>query len=257
MIGPKELERRAGELGISVQHVELDYVLNHLLVQIAMDPKQLIFRGGTALARAYWPDFRISEDLDFISPDLAPDLERQLLRAVQRATDASSLSLEMEFGRRRDDRIRSFVRWTTPWDSAGELLVDVVTFERPALQATPRPLVLSYSDLTGAAASIATVDVHEILANKWLMLEDRDEPRDLFDLWWGLTQEGIQFEALAKAHEARYRYAPTPASIERARRLERAWTQRLGYQLSGLPSFQEALSAVRRLFESWRISVQG
>jgi predicted nucleotidyltransferase component of viral defense system len=72
MIGPKELERRAAALGISVQHVEFDYVLNHVLAQIARDPRSLVFRGGTALARVYWPDFRISEDLDFLTATSLP-----------------------------------------------------------------------------------------------------------------------------------------------------------------------------------------
>lgn len=256
MIGDRELERRAAALGISVGHVELDYVLNHVLAQLAEDPRQLIFRGGTALARAYWPDFRISEDLDFISADLSPELESQMVRAVERASEASGLSLEAEVGRRRDDRIRSFVRWSTPWGSVGEILVDVVTAERPTLPATQRSLVLPYSDLAGVTDPIATVDVHEILASKWVMLDDRDEPRDLFDLWWGLAREGIPFEVLANAHEAKYRYPPMPASIERARRLERAWTQRLGYQVARLPPFDEVLVAVEQRFESWRDSVQ-
>lgn len=256
MISAGELERRAAALGISLEHVELDYVLNHMLAQIARDPRQLIFRGGTALARTYWPDFRISEDLDFISPDLAPDLEGQLLRAVERASETTGLPLEIEAGRRRDDRMRSFVRWTTPWGSAGELLVDVVTAETTALPATPRALVLPYSDLAGVTDPMPTEDLREILANKWLMLDDRDEPRDLFDLWWGLTRERVPFEALAKAHEARYGYAPMPASIKRARRLERVWTQRLEHQVTNLPPFDEVLTAVRHLFEAWRRSAQ-
>lgn len=120
MIGSKELERRAAALGIPVPHVELDYVLNHVLAQIARDPGALVLRGGTALGRDYWPDFRISEDLDFIAPDLAPDLERQLVRAIQRATETSGSTLELEIGRRKDERIRSFVRCAAAWGSGGD-----------------------------------------------------------------------------------------------------------------------------------------
>lgn len=249
MIGPKELERRAAALGISVQHVEFDYVLNHVLAQIARDPRSLVFRGGTALARVYWPDFRISEDLDFLTADVAPDLGDQLTRATQRVTDRCGMTLELEVGGRKDDRIRSFVRWAPPWGSAGELLIDVVTSETSALQVDARPLAPPYSDLDGP--SIPTMDLHEILANKWLMLDDRDEPRDLFDLWWGFTREAIAFRNVAEAHVARYGYAPPRLPIQKARRLERPWNERLSHQLARLPPFEEARSTVEAIFEAW------
>jgi predicted nucleotidyltransferase component of viral defense system len=67
MIDRNEIRRRARRLGVTVDHIERDYVLNHVLAAISADPAELIFRGGTALARVYWPDFRLSEDLDFIT----------------------------------------------------------------------------------------------------------------------------------------------------------------------------------------------
>jgi predicted nucleotidyltransferase component of viral defense system len=255
MIGPKELERRAAALGIAVQHAELDYVLSHVVAQIARDPRALVFRGGTALARVYWPDFRISEDLDFVTSGSAPDLEGQLTRATQRAAEGCGMPLDIEVGRRRDDRIRSYVRWSTPWGSAGVLLVDVVTSETSALPVGARPLVLPYSDLDGP--SIPTMDLHEILANKWLMLDDRDEPRDLFDLWWGLTRGAIRFERVADAHVAKYRYPPSHVSIQKAGRLERPWNERLSHQLARLPTFEEARSSVDRAFREWHQSEPG
>ncbi len=250
MIEQRELENRASALGISAQHAELDYALNHLLAAIAEDPGDLVFRGGTALARVYWPDFRISEDLDFISPGAAPGLERRIGRSASRAADSTGLALELEFGRPHGDRSRSFVRWSTPWETSGELLIDVMASERVALQVQRRALVLPYSDLSKTAV-IPVMDIAEILGNKWLMLDDRDEPRDLFDLWWALTREAIPFTTIASGHRARYGYAPMPASIERARKLGRAWQQRLAYQVADLPAFDEALAVVEAAFREW------
>lgn len=250
MIGQRELEKRASALGLAVRHVELDYVLNHLLAAIAEDPGGLIFRGGTALARVYWPDFRISEDLDFISPGAAPGLERTLSRSTGLAADSTGLALELEFGRPRGDRSRSLVRWSTPWETSGELLIDVVSSERAALQVQKRALVLPYSDLPKTAV-IPVMDIAEILGNKWLMLDDRDEPRDLFDLWWALAREAIPFATIAAGHRAKYGYAPMPASIEQARKLGRAWQQRLAYQVVDLPTFDEAIAVVETAFREW------
>lgn len=253
MIGRPELQRRSAALGISVAHVELDYVLNHLLVEIARDPGDLVFRGGTALARVYWPDFRISEDLDFIGAGPMPDLENRLARAVGTVAEDSGLDLVLAAGGWREDQLRARVHWTTPWSTGGELLLDVVRFQRAVLPVVTRPLHLPYTDLGAPrAAGIPVQDLNEIMANKWLMLEARREPRDLFDLWWALRQQGVAFSEIAGAHMAVYGYPPMRASVDEAARLETGWEQRLRYQRKDLPPFGDVLSAIRTEFESWR-----
>ena len=51
------------------QHVvEKDYALSYILAGIAMQPElrdSLIFKGGTALKKMFFGDYRFSEDLDF------------------------------------------------------------------------------------------------------------------------------------------------------------------------------------------------
>ena len=257
MIARRELERRAGALGIGTRHVELDYVLQHLLVQIAREPGDLVFRGGTALARIYWPDFRISEDLDFIGAGTLAGLERQLHRAVILAADGTGLDLQLDPGRWNDDRARALVRWTTPWRTAGELVVDVVRHERPALPPRTGTLDLRYRDFVANGHALPVVDLTEILANKWFMLEAREEPRDLFDLWWALTRGTVGFEDVAHAHQKVYRYDPMEMNIDRAGRLKDRWEQRLAHQIRDLVDFDEAIGAVRERFEAWRSSGKG
>jgi predicted nucleotidyltransferase component of viral defense system len=253
MIERRVLERRAGELGIAIRHVELDYVLHHLLAGFARDPGQLVFRGGTALARVHWPDFRISEDLDFIAADGVPDFARQAGRVVAIAADDMGFEAELDVGGWRDDRLRATVRWITGWGTQSELLIDVVRGQRTALPPLTLPLDLRYPDLdTDPVPTIPALQLDEILANKWLMLDDREEPRDLFDLWWALTEERVPFDTIAVAHRVAYGYPPMPASIERAARLEGRWEQRLAHQMHDLPPFTAALDEVRHHFDSWR-----
>jgi uncharacterized protein len=252
LIGQRELERRAESLGISVQHVELDYVLNHVLAAIALDPGPLVFRGGTALGRVYWPDFRISEDLDFICEGNGAGLDRLVRGAVAGAAETTGIGLDVSHDRWRDDRARSLVRWATPWGAGGELVIDVVRHERARIPVEARALALPYSDLKHAERIMPVLDLSEILANKWLMLDDRHEPRDLFDLWWAISQEGVDFAEIATAHRVTYGHAPMPSTLERAARLEPAWVQRLAHQRRHLPPFDDVLGAVRKAFESWR-----
>ena len=60
----------AHRLGVGDRVVEKDYVLSWLLVAIAESDLRgkLALKGGTALKRCYYPDYRFSEDLDFTPP---------------------------------------------------------------------------------------------------------------------------------------------------------------------------------------------
>jgi predicted nucleotidyltransferase component of viral defense system len=246
VIDDAEIRRRASSLGVQPDHVERDYVLNHILAHVSTNPGTLIFRGGTALARVYWPDFRLSEDLDFITPGSGEDIERIERMAARRAQDTTGIELSLDFGAPRSDRSRSIVGWTTDWGSTGSLLIDVVRGEKPALPEEDRELNLPYSDLA-ADRVLPVLPLADILGSKWGMLDERDEPRDLFDVWFALTRALVPFEALALGYRARYRHDPIPASLTRAERLRQAWRERLAHQMKDLPDFDKVLGDVRSI----------
>ena len=68
--------------------IEKDYALSYVLAGIALHPKlahSLIFKGGTALKKIFFGDYRFSEDLDFsvIDAPMGTDLENCLNEAAQ------------------------------------------------------------------------------------------------------------------------------------------------------------------------------
>ena len=67
MISTAEVAKLAHRLGVGDRVIEKDYVLSWLLVAIADSQLRsgLAFKGGTALKRCYYADYRFSEDLDF------------------------------------------------------------------------------------------------------------------------------------------------------------------------------------------------
>lgn len=67
MIRNAEITKLAHQEGVGARVIEKDYVLSWLLAAIAESElrNQLVFKGGTALKRMYYPDYRFSEDLDF------------------------------------------------------------------------------------------------------------------------------------------------------------------------------------------------
>lgn len=246
MIDPAEIRARARGLGLDASHVENDYVLCHLLVAISERFPEFVFRGGTALARIYWPDYRLSEDLDFTSQAPVPNLEARLGDAVRIARDRTTLSLELAFGPARGSWSRSTVHWTDH-----ELLLDVNMDVAVAMDKHEGKVDLPYKDLETTEVSIPVFSLTEILGNKWYMLNDRKEPRDLFDVWSGLVQFDMEFEEIERGHRARYGYAPSPGSIYNAKRLEEPWETRLAHQLADLPPFRQVYRDVKRHFDAW------
>ncbi len=57
----------AGGRRIPEAVLERDYCLSWFLVGLSRNPLRelLLFKGGTALKKCYFPDYRFSEDLDF------------------------------------------------------------------------------------------------------------------------------------------------------------------------------------------------
>ena len=82
------LRKQAKEQNVPLWVVEKDYALSYLLAGIANTPDlgdQIVLKGGTALKKVFFPDYRFSEDLDFSTMELKPQLDFDALmqQAVQ------------------------------------------------------------------------------------------------------------------------------------------------------------------------------
>ncbi|MFQ6092333.1 MAG: nucleotidyl transferase AbiEii/AbiGii toxin family protein [bacterium] len=65
MIDKRELLEKSRDRNLPLAMVEKDYVLGWLLFGFS-DVPALVFKGGTALSKIYFPrTWRLSEDLDF------------------------------------------------------------------------------------------------------------------------------------------------------------------------------------------------
>jgi predicted nucleotidyltransferase component of viral defense system len=68
MIGLREVQKLAYEQQMSEQSIERDYVLTWILTELSRHPSlgiEAILKGGTALKKLFYPEWRYSEDLDF------------------------------------------------------------------------------------------------------------------------------------------------------------------------------------------------
>ena len=70
---------------IPIKTLEKDYILSWVLIGIAKSKlyNVLSFKGGTALKKFYFPDYRFSEDLDFtLLTDISIENLEKLLKGV-------------------------------------------------------------------------------------------------------------------------------------------------------------------------------
>ncbi len=86
------LRAQAEKHGVRLELVQLDYLLTWLLASIAAHPilgRDLVFKGGTALKKCYFGNYRFSEDLDFTALPSAPSGEalRSHIDAVVRQAE--------------------------------------------------------------------------------------------------------------------------------------------------------------------------
>lgn len=83
MITPDDLRRIAGRERIGLGIIERDHAITVALMALSKTSfsDELVFKGGTAIKKIFYPEARFSEDLDF---DCQRDVAGQLAREVKR-----------------------------------------------------------------------------------------------------------------------------------------------------------------------------
>lgn len=203
MIGLSELKTKSGESGVDISILERDYVISWILKDIFDDPslsEALVFKGGTALRKIYFPTYRFSEDLDFTMvkslAELGEDrIRRSLDKACQHIHEESGIELALaDFKRTRDElgeeAFEGKIQYVGPrGHRAGNpprVKLDITFYEQVLLDPNNLPLMHPYSDAEDCYAVVSTYRLEEIVAEKLRAILQRTRSRDIYDLWYFL-----------------------------------------------------------------------
>ena len=159
---------------------EKDYYLSvavKLISESALG-EQLVFKGGTALHHCYLPQYRFSEDLDFTS--LVPGLDIEAVVATLQSTG--------EFVVRKQFVSDATIKIERLWYEGilvqpGAIKVEIDHKQNVVLPSVQRV----YQNVWGVEATIATMHIEEIAAEKIRASATRARYRDFYDLY--LLQE--------------------------------------------------------------------
>ncbi|MBU4204232.1 MAG: nucleotidyl transferase AbiEii/AbiGii toxin family protein [Acidobacteria bacterium] len=194
LIDKRELSAKARERNLSLNIIEKDYVLGWLLFGLsAID--SLVFKGGTALSKIYFPEiWRLSEDLDFslLNGDFSVVTEKipEILKSLEKKSKIKFI-LGNQFS--NPGYLQLKIKYEAVigrnWIKVDVTKNDLV--EKPSL----KNIGMSFSDYPTFKIKVESVE--EIFCAKLRTLIERKKSRDYFDLW-KLTKLSLDFNKVRK-----------------------------------------------------------
>ena len=255
---------REGGRRIPEAVLERDYCLAWLLVGLSRSPlrERLAFKGGTAIKRCYFGDYRFSGDLDFTLIEEVPfeTIRAELEPVFEDVRRASGIVMRYE----REDRQSHANNHTfylayegpMPARSPNEVKVDITIRERLVLPLAERVVVRGYDEYEdlpqGAVVRVYSLD--EIAVEKIVALGDRarNEPRDLYDAWYLASEGHVNVGSLTAKVESKLEFRGRALATlgeefrKKEARLKKLWSVRLAAQMVRLPEFEGVFRALQR-----------
>lgn len=259
MIRSAEVSKLAHQEGVGARVIEKDYVLSWLLAAIAESKLRdgMAFKGGTALKRMYYPDYRFSEDLDFTVTVDRPheELVKTLTGLFPRLRRQVNLNLTLHRAELSVfDSTTLLINYVGPLrarSGSRNLKMDFTRGELLLYPTGERPVQAPYSDYP-SDVTLLTYALEEVLIEKLCALMGRTEPRDLYDVYWLFEQGEMDLLfvpanfALKSQHKGHDPERLAEAVTKKERAFGRLWTSRLAVQVQDLPPLKEVLRVVRR-----------
>lgn len=264
MIPQSELQKIANKKKVRDKQIEKDYVLSWILYGVSSNSflkKNLVFKGGTALKKFYFQDYRFSEDLDFTLVDSKIQSEKLLdnfKQTFQVIKQKSNISLEIkndEMNKHGD--LRFFIDYIGPLQAglgSRDVKVDITYNEVLINKTLMGTMFREYTDLEQISVELPVYPLEEIFIEKLCALIDRTQPRDFYDLWYLLENTDLDIKEnwadfLQKANSKQITNPDISQTLtNKEKTFERMWNQSLAHQIQDLPYFEEVMRSMKRYF---------
>ncbi len=254
--------------------LERDYCIAWFLIGLSRSPlrNKLVFKGGTALRRCHFSEYRFSEDMDFtlLQPLSFEELRQELESVYGEVKRASNITFRFS----RSDTVAHqnsytfYLMYEGPLPVTSmpkEIKVDVTIRERVFYSPEELAILKScdeYIDLP-EGEKILVYSLEEIAAEKTVALLDRarTEPRDLYDLWY-ITEQGgsVSLSDCLEAINAKLVHRGKKLNDiceefhKKEARLKKTWNTRLAAQMANLCEFDHVYRSVKRAFRQAKIT---
>jgi predicted nucleotidyltransferase component of viral defense system len=210
------LKSVAKEQGVDLEIVQKDYAISYLLAAIAQTGglgEKIVLKGGTALKKLYYPNYRFSEDLDYSTLKLGalPQRDELLQAAVTRMAgllqergpfDVQVEPLTLRLPHPGDQMAYTVrVRFPDQRQALCRLKVEITVDEPVLLEVREHPILHGFGEKIDT--NILGYALEEIVAEKLrALLQSRQKLaergwgasrvcRDYYDLWYILSREKL------------------------------------------------------------------
>ncbi len=217
----KRLEEVSKKSSLRLDVVQQDYLLSWLLVGIFQHPQlksNLIFKGGTALKKGYFGEYRFSEDLDFsVRGETSDNLLQYIAEACKNAETQMRAYAPIQLVVKKyeekkphpEGQLAFTVSAQFPWQSQPltKAMIEISN-EKVLLEPVIKPLLHPYGEAIDLRLSLYSLE--EIIIEKLRAilqhtkkLHERDwsrsRARDYYDLWriFGMFEDQLDREVIS------------------------------------------------------------
>lgn len=257
MINYFQSQRLADSAGVPPEIIEKDYFIELILLYIAKNKElkeKLVFRGGTALRKIYFSDYRFSEDLDFLV--MNTENLKDYINIIGHIIERINLELPYNLNERfesESDRLQLFISYNIIPEirAAKELKLNILKDIYVPVTLTKRILFV-YDAFRGEKEELRIYTLESVVVDKICRILDvGNEPRDLYDLWYLLRldlDEG-RIKVGFKKKIGNDIYYPNFLRAIRNDDYRRNWEIRLTKQIKGLPQYKSVVRELEELIE--------
>lgn len=263
MIEPKEINKVAATNRVSDRQIEKDYVLSWVLFAISKNKtlsNALVFKGGTVLKKAYFENYRFSEDLDFTLIDERITNE-QILVEFNNLFDfiKEEANMDMRIDRKKwvihkTGSPQFYIDYVASLQGnmgSRDLKIDITRGEVLETDIEHRTICRTYSDLQ-EDFTLQCYSLAEVLIEKMAALMGRTEPRDLFDFWYLTEIEGLNVaeHIISFNNKAEHKKQDPKKFLGKVLGKEAAfkwdWDKKLAFQIHDLPLYDQVFRGVKK-----------
>jgi len=264
MITREEIYQKAAEAKVDPGTIEKDYHLGIVLKAISKNPmsRDWVFRGGTALRKCYFPNYRFSEDLDFslINRSLGnEDKISDILRGIcRKSNEQFGTTLEyFNLTKEREEYGEEAFKGTLHFQGIkgkSKIKVDLSFADKVFVKPVEKTILHGYSDNNVfRKPKIKTARLEEIIADKFMavsFIRSYPRNRDLFDIWYiadkkkldsGLIEDVFGRKSDFRKLDEKLVYQINQAHLSQ---FEKYWKAQLTTLVGDLPRFEEVVERV-------------
>lgn len=260
MIKPSEIQNKARAVLMRDQQIEKDYILSWILQGVARNENlatALEFKGGTVLKKAYFKDYRFSEDLDFtlLNDEITNEQIFQWFEETfEYIREEANIPLEIiDNNEHEDGGINFYISYIGPLGGQGNnkrVKVDISRSEKLVFAPVWQNMILNYSDQV--EHKLLCYPLEEVLVEKLRSVMQRMQSRDFYDIWYLLEIHGIKIEYFVREFKAKCESKGLNPLLFHEKLTQRLasykgrWQKSMNDQIKDLPDFDKVEREVQR-----------